>query len=123
MKLTSKFAAALVSIAAVHAAPALADTGGSEGRVVGLRLVSQSSDSYNSYRVQTTVDEGEGNFRVYTNGGIACNGRNLTDAQIAALNSALAQRSNLLILPSYKKGPAQYRCLVDFTLLSSDVPH
>lgn len=105
------------ALAVVMSVPALAyaDTDGAVGSVASVSINEPSADDYGTERGNIIVNEGSAN-RKYQWGGTACSGRNLSDASIALLVDAMRNKDTVQILPSYKPGTSQARCLVGFRL-------
>ena len=107
-----------VALSAVVLMPVVAhaaDTDGAAGTVASVTVNETSSDDYGTERGNVYVNEGQ-TSRKYQWGGQACNGRNLTEANIALLVEALRGRAELQLVPSYKAGGGGVRCLVSFRL-------
>ncbi len=95
---------------------ALADVDGTKGIVSSVTINESSADDYASERGSIVVNENLTATRKYQWGGAVCNGKNLSDASIALLFDALRARDKVEIVPSYKAGAGQARCLVGFKL-------
>ncbi len=107
-----------VALSAVILVPAVAyaDTDGAAGTVASVTINETSSDDYATERGNVYINEGQ-TSRKYQWGGQACNGKNLSEANIALLMEALRGRSDVQLVPSYKSGvPSSVRCLVGFRL-------
>ena len=104
-----------VALAAVVLVPAVAyaDVDGTKGTVASVTVNESSADDYTSERGNVLLNEGS-QTRKYQWGGTACNGKNLTEANIALLIDALKAKDRLEIVPSYKSGAGAARCLVGF---------
>lgn len=107
------------ALAAVVTVPALAyaDSDGLAGSVASITINEASADDYGTERGNLIVNEGSTN-RKYQWGGTACSGRNVTEANIALLVEAMRNKDTLQIVPSYKLGTLQARCLVGFRLVA-----
>ncbi len=105
----------VVALAAVVLVPAVAyaDVDGTKGTVVAVSVNESSADDYTAERGSLTLNEGSVN-RKYQWGGTACNGRNLSESNIALLVDALRAKDKLEVVPSYKTGAGTARCLVGF---------
>ncbi len=103
------------ALAAVVLVPAVAyaDTDGLKGTVAAVTVNETSADDYSAERGNLVVNEGS-TSRKYQWGGTACNGRNLTEANIDLLFQAMRSADKVEIVPSYKTGAGQARCLVGF---------
>lgn len=106
-----------VALSAVILVPAVAyaDTDGSAGTVASVTINESSADDYTIERGNLVINEGA-TTRKYQWGGAACNGKNLTDANVTLLVEAMRARTELQIVPSYKSGINSVRCLVGFRL-------
>jgi hypothetical protein len=106
-----------VALSAVILVPAVAyaDTDGAVGAVASVTINETSSDDYATERGNVYVNEGQ-TSRKYQWGGQACNGKNLSEANIAMLVEALRGRADIQMVPSYKTGAGNVRCLVGFRL-------
>ncbi|HEY0136565.1 MAG TPA: hypothetical protein VGB85_20925 [Nannocystis sp.] len=106
----------VAALAAVVLIPAVAhaDTYGIAGTVISLTINESSADNYLGERGSLILSEG-GVPRKYQWGGTACNGRNVTEANVALLFRAMEHGDRMTVLPSYKAGAGQARCLVGFT--------
>ena len=107
----------VVALAAVVLVPvvARADVDGSKGVVASVSVNEPSADDYSAERGNVTINEGS-TTRKYQWGGTACNGRNLSETSIILLIQALQNKDRLEIVPSYKSGAGQARCLVGFRI-------
>jgi hypothetical protein len=105
----------VAALAAVVLIPAVAyaDSYGIAGTVVSLTINETSADDYLAERGSLILSEG-GVPRKYQWGGTACNGRNVSDANIALLFRAMEHGDRMKVSPSYKAGAGQARCLVGF---------
>lgn len=103
------------ALAAVVLVPAVAyaDADGVKGKVASVTINESSADDYAAERGNLVVNEGSV-ARKYQWGGTACNGKNLTDANIDLLFQAMKAADKVEIVPSYKTGAGQARCLVGF---------
>jgi hypothetical protein len=106
-----------VALAAVVLVPAVAyaDVDGTKGTIVSVTINDTSADDYTAERGNVVLKEGA-TTRKYQWGGTVCNGKNLSEANIALLITALSAQDRLEIVPSYKTGAGQARCLVGFRL-------
>lgn len=108
-----------VALGATVLVPAVAyaaDSNGVAGTVASVTINETSSDDYGTERGNVYINEGQ-TSRKYQWGGQACNGRNLSEANIALLVQALQARNQLQLVPSYKAGGGtNVRCLVSFRL-------
>lgn len=107
----------VVALAAVVLVPVVAhaDVDGGKGVVASVTVNEPKASNYSSERGNVTINEGS-TTRKYQWGGTACNGLNLSDANIILLIQALQNKDRLEIVPSYKSGAGQARCLVGFRI-------
>ena len=103
------------ALAAVVLVPAVAyaDADGLKGTVAAVTVNETSADDYSAERGNLVVNEGSVS-RKYQWGGTACNGKNLTEANIDLLIQAMRSTDKIEVVPSYKTGAGQARCLVGF---------
>jgi hypothetical protein len=90
-----------------------ADLAGNPGRIAGFEHNDDSSDDFGVNTISVYIDEGGGVIQRYYNHGQACAGRILDNDQQLMLIEAM--RGKLQVLPYYKPGGANVRCLVAFT--------
>lgn len=103
------------ALAAVVLVPAVAyaDADGLRGKVAAVTVNESSADDYSAERGNMVVNEGSV-ARKYQWGGTACNGKNLSEANIDLLFQAMKAADKVEVVPSYKTGAGQARCLVGF---------
>jgi hypothetical protein len=102
--------------AALAARPAAADDVGAAGRLIKITINGAGSDDFSTHQGSVLVKHAN-KSELYTWGGTACPASKLSDAQIAALESAFHNRHRTLITPRYKPGDVKdTRCLVGFEL-------
>ncbi len=103
------------ALAAVVLVPAVAyaDADGLKGTVASVTVNETYADDYSAERGNLIVNEGSV-ARKYQWGGTACNGKNLSEANISLLFRALEATDKLEVVPSYKGGAGGARCLVGF---------
>ncbi len=106
--------AALTAVVLVPAV-AYADADGIVGTVASVVVNESTADDYATERGSIIVSEASAT-RKYQWGGMACSGRNLSEANIELLVEAMQNRDKLQIVPSYKTGAGLARCLVGFKL-------
>lgn len=94
-------------------AVAFADADGLKGKVAAVTVNESSADDYSAERGNMVVNEGSV-ARKYQWGGTACNGKNLSEANIDLLFQAMKAADKVEVVPSYKTGAGQARCLVGF---------
>jgi hypothetical protein len=104
--------AALAAVVLVPAV-AFADADGLKGKVAAVSVNESSADDYSAERGNMVVNEGSV-ARKYQWGGTACNGKNLSEANIDLLFQAMKAADKVEVVPSYKTGAGQARCLVGF---------
>jgi len=93
-----------------------ADNTGVEGFVQSVLTYSSSSDTYQSRRGEIVVREGaseNSTARTYVFGGTSCQQRGISTSQITALLT-LINDSNRAVIPKYKPGLGNIRCIVGF---------
>lgn len=107
----------VVALAAVVLVPAVAhaDVDGAKGVVASVSVNESSADDYSVERGNVAINEGSVTRR-YQWGGTACNGRNLSDTSVVLLLEALQNKDRVEVVPSYKSGAGQARCLVGFRI-------
>jgi hypothetical protein len=107
----------VVALAAVVLVPAVAyaDVDGGKGTVASVTVNESYADDYAIERGNVTINEGS-TTRKYQWGGTACNGKNLSDENILLLIEAMQNKDRLEVVPSYKSGAGQARCLVGFRI-------
>ena len=107
----------VVALAAVVLVPAVAyaDVDGPKGSIASVTVNEPTADDYTAERGNVTINEGS-TIRKYQWGGTACNNRNLSEANIALLIEAMRAKDTLELVPSYKAGAGQARCLVGFRI-------
>lgn len=119
MKIAS--ATALAAAALLPMPSAFADSIGAYGPVAQIAVHGPQSDEYGVARGRLVVDEGQQLYRSYQWGGTACNGKYMTEADVANLLLALRDRSGLNLTPIWKAGAGRVRCLVSYRITGSDV--
>ncbi|HEY8518387.1 MAG TPA: hypothetical protein VIS07_22980 [Candidatus Binatia bacterium] len=107
-------AAAVVALVLALPAAALADSTGNHGKLIGVEHGTPNSLYAAMLRGSIFVDEGNGVVREYGFGGSLCNSRDLTIEEEQLLVVAISQRMS--IIPRYRIGGGNTRCLVAFTL-------
>jgi len=92
-----------------------ADNTGVEGYVESVLTYSSSSDTYQSRRGEIVIREGSasGTARNYVFGGTSCQQRGISTSQINALLT-LINDSTRAVVPKYKPGLGNIRCIVGF---------
>lgn len=104
-------------LAGAFASPALADTTDPVGRAVELTVNAQGSDDFGRFRGELVVEAvGSGALTTYRWGGLACPGRDLSDANVSRLLTALENHDRLVVIPRHKPGQGSTKCLVSFTI-------
>ncbi len=112
----------LGAAAFLGAGSALADNVGEYGPVAQVTVNGTQSDDIYGARGRLVIDEGQGFYRQYQWSGTACNGRNLSDADVANLLMALEQRRSVNVTPLWKSGAGTTRCLVAYRITAIEVP-
>lgn len=108
------FSAALMTTLAP--ATSFADSSGTTGTVDSVTVYESSSDDYAMVNGVLTVREKTGTKRDYKWGGSLCPGRNVSATSISMLFDALQAQTSVQIVPSYKLGNGNSRCLTGFKL-------
>lgn len=93
-----------------------ADNTGVEGYVESVLTYSSSSDTYQSRRGEILIREGttqNSTARTYVFGGTSCQQRGISTSQINAL-LRMINDSNRAVIPKYKPGLGNIRCIVGF---------
>lgn len=108
----------VIAVAAAGAVPALADSIGAPGRIVGIEHNDNDSDDAGTYTGRMFVDVGGGTIEPYYFGGVLCSGRDLTIDQQRVLLDQMHTKKGV-VLPYYKVGQAAVHCLVSFGLATS----
>lgn len=109
----------LCLVAALFALPStsFADSNGSVGSVASLTVYESSSDNYAMANgVLTIKEKATGTLRNYKWGGSICPGRTVSANSLALLFDALRSKDNVDVVPSYKAGNGNERCLTGFKL-------
>lgn len=109
----------LCLVAALFAIPStsFADSNGSVGTVASLTVYESSSDNYAlTNGVLTVKEKATGTSRSYKWGGSICPGRTVSANSLALLFDALRSKENVDIVPAYKTGNGNERCLTGFKL-------
>ncbi|HEY8518386.1 MAG TPA: hypothetical protein VIS07_22975 [Candidatus Binatia bacterium] len=114
---TSSFSKAIAAIVAalVLALPAAAsaDSTGIAGKIIGFQHFGTTSDDAGMVAGKIYVDE-QGSTRVYAWGGSLCGSHQFDVDERQLLATAISHRMS--IVPRYKIGSGNTRCLVAFTL-------
>ncbi|HEY8377806.1 MAG TPA: hypothetical protein VIK91_15025 [Nannocystis sp.] len=106
-------------LAALVPATTFADSTGSSGVVEELAVYESGSDNYAMANGILTVKESGGTKREYKWGGSLCAGRNVSANSISLLFDAMRSQSSVNIIPSYKVGSGNTRCLTGFKLVTN----
>lgn len=108
----------LCLVAALVAVPStsFADSNGTAGTIASLTVYESSSDNYALANGVLTVLERGGTKRNYKWGGSICPGRNVSADSIGLLFDALRSKENVEVVPTYKTGNGNERCLTGFRL-------
>ncbi|MEW6268484.1 MAG: hypothetical protein AB1689_04210 [Thermodesulfobacteriota bacterium] len=107
-------AAAVAALVLALPVAASADSAGIPGKILGFEHNGDESDDAGLSHGVITVDEGNEATRQYHWGGSFCLERDLDIQQQQLLVTAIAHR--MAILPYYKLGNGNTRCLVSFVL-------
>ncbi|MGQ0697865.1 MAG: hypothetical protein ACT4PZ_06425 [Panacagrimonas sp.] len=100
-----------IAVPAAHAA----DTQGTTGQLISLKINETSSDSYAVQRGSLVIHENGLVPREYRFGGTICSGRNLSEQNqnnLASVDSS----PTIVVTPFYKSGQGNVRCLVGYRL-------
>lgn len=97
-------------------APAAADTDGSSGRIVALRVWGASSDDYAVHHGQIVLGDSIGGFATYYWGGSYCPGKDL-DPQLVDMLQRGLDNPRIVIRPRLKNGQGGNQCVVAFQLI------
>lgn len=116
------FGALLGAAALICTGSALADTIGDYGPVAQVSVIGSASDESFAARGRLVIDEGQQFYRQYQWSGTACNGKNMSEADVANLLVALKERNSLTVTPIWKVGAGGVRCLVSYRITSNTVP-
>ena len=100
---------------------ALADYIGSFGTVAQVSVIGASSDETFAARGRLLIDEGDQFYRTYQWGGTACNGKNMSEDDIANFMMALRDRRSVTLTPIWSAGAGAKRCLVAYRITGNDV--
>ncbi len=102
----------LTALLALVPALASADTAGTPGPIAAFDHNDDSSDFFGLHAGALYIDEGGGTVRQYRWSGSLCTGRDLDTSQQALLLEAA--RAKWIVLPYYKTGSGNARCLTSF---------
>lgn len=107
-------------LACALATSARADTAQFVAPIVALRIHSNDADEFPVFHGFIKVGDSIGGYARYEWGGSHCNGRDLAEAEVAALQAAM-NNPRVLIEPRTKDGQGSIQCLIGFTfVLRSD---
>ena len=96
-----------------------ADTEGISGKLVGVQIVDQGSDTFSKFRGSIFIYEGQGVVQEYKWGGSTCTGIvSIIDSDIANFSRILTFRSFIRIIPIYKNGQGGSRCIKRYILVN-----
>ena len=114
-------------VAVPQTAAAAEDSAGTPGFVQDLTLNTSKSSRFMEFQGSIVVQEGEAataSKREYRWGGTACSGYGPTEEQIRFLFEALRMIRALQVVPGYKLGAGNTRCLVSLKFRPRPVvPH
>ena len=96
------------------------DSQGYGGGVASVRINETSSDAYGTERGNLVINEGGGVLRKYNIAGQACNGRTLSEQNMNIL-ARMVGNAGIKLVPYYKGGGGNARCLVGFDMLDTRV--
>lgn len=92
------------------------DTQGYSGGLASVRINETSSDAYGVERGNLVINEGGGVLRKYNIAGQACNGKTLSEQNMNIL-ARVVGNPGIKLVPYYKGGGGNVRCLVGFEML------
>ncbi len=99
------------------ALPSYADTAGAAGVIADITINSEHADDFTSRRGRLTLDEGKKQLGLYSWGGLVCNNKNLSDAEVAVLLDLVGDKRKLL-QPIWTSGLGSTRCLVAYRVIA-----
>lgn len=117
MSLRPRLSLVAVLLTALVPATTYADSTGSSGVVEELSVYESGSDNYAMANGVLSVKESSGAKREYKWGGSLCAGRNVSASSVSMLFDAMRSQDVVSIVPSYKTGSANTRCLTGFKLV------
>lgn len=97
------------------------DNIGAVGTVAQVVNIGSQSDEYFSARGRLLIDEGQQFYKNYQWGGTACNGKNMSESDVANLLMALRERRSMTVTPIWKQGAGGARCLVAYRMTAIEV--
>lgn len=118
MSLRSRLSLVAALVAALVPGTTFADSNGTTGVVEELAVYESGSDNYAMANGILTVKEASGTKREYKWGGSLCAGRNVSASSISLLFDAMRSQANVNIVPSYKLGSGNTRCLTGFKMVN-----
>jgi hypothetical protein len=109
----------LLSALVLAPAVAAADSKGSPGRVASVDVNTAGSDDFSKFRGEVAIRAGSKKVQKmkverYRFGGSTCPGKDLSEAQLQMLLTAMHERD--IVTPRYKNGQGGHRCLVGFSI-------
>ena len=111
----------LGAAALLLSAAALADNTGTLGTVVQVSVNGSSSNEINAARGRLLIDEGDQFYRTYQWGGTLCNGKNMSEDDVANFMMALRDRRSVTVTPIWTAGAGGKRCLVAYRITGNEV--
>lgn len=115
------YGALLGAAALLSAGSAMADNVGAYGTVAQVTDIGSQSDEVYSAQGRLVIDEGQQFYRNYQWGGTACNGKTMSEADVANLLMALTERRSMTVTPQWKVGAGGARCLVAYRMTAIEV--
>ena len=115
------YGALLGAAALLSAGSAMADNVGAYGTVAQVTDIGSQSDEIYSAHGRLVIDEGQQFYRNYQWGGTACNGKTMSEADVANLLMALTERRSMTVTPQWKLGAGGARCLVAYRMTAIEV--
>lgn len=100
---------------------ALADYIGAFGTVAQVSVNGASSDDTFAARGRLLIDEGDQFYRTYQWGGTACNGKNMSEDDVASFMMALRDRRSVTVTPIWSAGAGSKRCLVAYRITANEI--
>ena len=117
----NKLSSTLGAAALFLSAAALADFTGALGTVAQVSVIGSSSDETYLARGRLLIDEGDQFYRTYQWGGTACNGKNMSEDDVANFMMALRDRRSVTVTPLWSAGAGTKRCLVAYRITGNEV--
>ena len=98
---------------------ALADFEGTSGKLVGLQIVQEGSDTESKFHGSIFIRERSGPVQEYKWGGTTCTGMvSVVDSDIANFSRLMNARPFVRIIPIYKNGQGGSRCIKRYIMVN-----